>query len=81
MTRIYKGVAVTVEETLPNTPAHGKFKKGDIIVGVNGALLKGKNPLVVLGMAVRTPTWLLPGIVGHVLSRTTVSVLTVPAGS
>ena len=32
MTRIYKGVAVTVEETIPNTPAHGKFKKGDIIL-------------------------------------------------
>jgi hypothetical protein len=51
MTRIYKDVAVTVEGTRPNTPAHGKFNKGDIIVGVNGALLKGKNPLVILGMA------------------------------
>ncbi len=49
--RIYKGVKVTVEDTQPNTPAHGKFDKGDIIVGVNGVSLKGKNPLVVLGTA------------------------------
>ena len=51
MARIYKGVAVTVEETQPNTPAHGKFNKGDIIIGVNGTQLKGKNPLVILGTA------------------------------
>jgi len=51
MARIYKGVAVTVEETRPNTPAHGKFNKGDIIVGVNGVLLKGRNPPVTLGTA------------------------------
>jgi len=49
--RIYKGVTVAVEGTQPNTPAHGKFHKGDIILGVNGALLKGKNPFVVLGSA------------------------------
>ncbi len=49
--RIYKGLRVTVEDTQPNTPAHGKFNKGDIILGVNGAKLKGKNPLVVLGTA------------------------------
>jgi len=51
MARIYKGIAITVEETLLNTPAAGKFKKGDIIVGVNGVLLKGRNPLVALGTA------------------------------
>ena len=50
-TRIYKGVAVTVEKTQPNTPADGKFSKGDIIVGVNGKLLKGTNPFVTLGTA------------------------------
>lgn len=48
---IYRGVTVTVEDTQPNTPAHGKFNKGDVIVGVNGELLKGKNPLVILGSA------------------------------
>ncbi len=49
--RIYPGVTVTVEKAQPNTPADGKFDKGDIIVGVNGVLLKGKNPLVALGQA------------------------------
>jgi hypothetical protein len=49
--RIYKGVRVTVENIEPNTPASGKFSKGDVILGVNGAKLAGKNPLVVLGSA------------------------------
>ena len=49
--RIYKGVRVTVENIQPNTPASGKFSKGDVILGVNGAKLEGKNPLVVLGTA------------------------------
>lgn len=49
--RIYKGVRVTVENIAPNTPASGKFSKGDVILGVNGAKLEGKNPLVVLGSA------------------------------
>ncbi len=49
--RIYKGLKVTVEGVLPNTPAHGKLDEGDVILGVNGALLEGKNPLVVLGTA------------------------------
>jgi len=49
--RIYPGVLVTVEQTQPNTPAYGKFNKGDVIVGVNGVVLKGKNPLVILGEA------------------------------
>ena len=49
--RIYPGVTVTVEATQPNTPAAGKFNKGDIIVGVNGVSLKGKDPFVTLGTA------------------------------
>ena len=49
--RIYKGVRVTVEEVHPDTPAFGKFSKGDVILGVNGAMLLGKNPLVLLGNA------------------------------
>ena len=48
---IYKGVRVTVEKIDPDTPAYGKFDIGDIIIGLNGAKLKGKNPLVVLGTA------------------------------
>lgn len=49
--RIYKGLRVTVEEIVPNTPASGKFDKGDVILGVNGVSLKGRNALVVLGTA------------------------------
>jgi hypothetical protein len=49
--RIYEGVAVTVEGTTPGTPAAGKFKKGDVIVGINGVALRGKNPYVTLGKA------------------------------
>lgn len=48
---IYKGVKITVEGTEPGTPADGKFEKGQIILGVNGMMLKGRNPLVVLGNA------------------------------
>lgn len=49
--RIYPGVKVTVDKVLAGTPADGKFAKGDVILGVNGAKLDGKNPLVVLGSA------------------------------
>ncbi|MDP6356489.1 MAG: DUF6288 domain-containing protein, partial [Planctomycetota bacterium] len=49
--RIYKGVILTVEKTQPDTPAHGKFKKGDVITGINGISLKGKNAFVTLGNA------------------------------
>ena len=51
MARIDRGVRVTVEKVEPNTPAHGKLTQGDVILGVNGAKLEGKNPLVVLGTA------------------------------
>ncbi|MHC4503698.1 MAG: DUF6288 domain-containing protein [Planctomycetota bacterium] len=49
--RIYKGVAVTVEKVMSGSPAAGRFKKGDVITGVNGVVLKGKNPFVALGNA------------------------------
>jgi len=49
--RIDKGVVVKVVETVPGTPAEGQFKAGQIIVGINGAALKGKNPIVALGSA------------------------------
>lgn len=48
---IKKGVVVAIEKIQPGTPAFGKFKTGDIIVGVNGVLLKGRNPYVALGAA------------------------------
>ena len=49
--RIYSGVIVTVDEIQPDTPAMGKFTKGDVILGINGTMLKGKHPQVVLGRA------------------------------
>ena len=49
--RIYPDVTVQVEETMPGTPAAGKFDKGDVISGVNGVTLKGRNPYVVIGSA------------------------------
>jgi hypothetical protein len=49
--RIYAGVVLKVEETVPGTPADGKFAKGDVITGVNGVALQGRNPFVVLGEA------------------------------
>ena len=41
--RIYKGVKVTVEAVHPDTPAFGKFGKGDVILGVNGEKLVGEE--------------------------------------
>ena len=47
----HKGVVATVDRTLPDTPAAGKFRGGQIITGVNGVKLRGRNPIVVLGKA------------------------------
>lgn len=47
--RIYEGSTITVEETVPGTPAAGKFTKGEVITGVNGVALKGNNPFIVMG--------------------------------
>ncbi len=49
--RIYDGLQITVEGTEKGTPADGKFVAGEVITGVNGTTLKGKNPLVALGRA------------------------------
>jgi len=49
--RLSRGVIVTVEGVLPGSPADGKFKAGQIITGINGESLKGKNPFVALGTA------------------------------
>ena len=51
MVRIYRGVTIQVEKTVPGSPADGKFKKGETITGINGLSLKGKNPFVMLGNA------------------------------
>ena len=46
---IHPGVELKVEKILPKTPAEGKFKVGDVVKGVNGESLKGKNPFSALG--------------------------------
>jgi Family of unknown function (DUF6288) len=51
MARVYPGVMVKVEKTMPGSPADGKFGKGDIITGINGISLKGLNPFVACGQA------------------------------
>jgi hypothetical protein len=51
MARIYPGVTVKVEKTMPGSPAEGKFAPGDILTGINGTALAGLNPFVALGDA------------------------------
>jgi hypothetical protein len=51
MVRIHRGVTIKVEKTVPGSPAAGKFKKGEVITGINGVALKGRNPFVTLGNA------------------------------
>jgi hypothetical protein len=46
-----KGHVLVVDGTEPGTPAHGKFEKGEVVVGVNGGLFSG-NPFVALGDAI-----------------------------
>lgn len=48
---ISPGVVLKVEETTPGTPADGKFTKDEIITGINGTEIKGRNPYVVIGEA------------------------------
>ncbi|MCH7228870.1 DUF6288 domain-containing protein [Haloferula sp. A504] len=52
MAHIDTGVKVTVEGTREGSPADGKFHAGEVIVGVNGQALEGRNPYVVLGSAI-----------------------------
>ena len=49
---VEKGLLVTVDGTEPDTPAAGKFEKGDLILAVNGKRLEGTDPLVALGEAI-----------------------------
>ena len=46
-----KGVVMKVDKTLPNTPADGKFKSGQIVTAINGKKFSGRNPYVILGKA------------------------------
>ena len=45
-------VVVSVAKTEPDTPAHGQFKEGDVLLAVNGKTFRGNNPMVVLGDAI-----------------------------
>ncbi len=49
--RVYKGIVLKVEGVIPDSPAAGKFEVGQIISGVNGTPLRGRNPFVALGSA------------------------------
>jgi hypothetical protein len=49
--RIHRGIVVQVESLVKDSPADGKFAKGEILTGVNGVQLEGKNPFVVFGKA------------------------------
>lgn len=46
-----KGVAVTITAVHTPSPAAGKCVPGEIVLGVNGKALKGRNPFVALGEA------------------------------
>jgi hypothetical protein len=46
------GVNVTIEGARPGSPAEGKVRAGELILGVNGQPLKGLNPYEVLGKAI-----------------------------
>jgi hypothetical protein len=48
---IEKGLMVTVDSTEPDTPAAGKFQKGDILLKVNGKLISDPEPYIVMGEA------------------------------
>ena len=49
--RVYPGVTLKVERTMPGSPADGKFQNGEIITGVNGESHHGRNPFVFYGEA------------------------------
>jgi len=51
MVRVYQDVTLKVEATMPGSPADGKFRKGEIITGVNGTAHRGRNPFVFFGEA------------------------------
>jgi hypothetical protein len=48
---IKKGVVLTVDSVTAKSPADGQCRAGDVILGVNGVSLQGKDPFVALGNA------------------------------
>jgi nucleotide-binding universal stress UspA family protein len=67
------------EAAVQGVPVHRTMRHGNP-VRVLLELADDAN-LLVLGSALRAPTWLRPGITGHVLARSPISVLVVPDGS
>jgi Family of unknown function (DUF6288) len=49
--RVYPGVVLKVEEMMPGSPSEGKFAKDEILTGINGTDLKGRDPFVAMGNA------------------------------
>jgi hypothetical protein len=49
--RIYPGVVLKVETLMPGSPCEGKFAKDEILTGINGIALKGRDPFVAMGNA------------------------------
>ncbi len=49
---IEAGRFVTVQDTMPETPAHAKFKPGDVLLSAGGRMLTQGDPRVPLGEAV-----------------------------
>ncbi|MFH2071828.1 MAG: TrkA family potassium uptake protein [Actinomycetota bacterium] len=67
------------EAAVQGVTVHRELRQGNPIRLLTE--MAGESDLLVLAVPGRRPTLLRPGIAGHVLSRTSVSVLTVPAGS
>ena len=49
--RVYPGVVLKVESMMPGSPSEGKFAKDEILTGINGNDLKGRDPFVAMGNA------------------------------
>ena len=49
--RVYPGVVLKVESMMPGSPSEGKFAKDEILTGINGTDLKGRDPFVAMGNA------------------------------
>lgn len=69
MLRVYPGVVLKVDDMLPQSPAAGKFTKGEIIVGINDISLKGRNPYHLLGQALTSAETVNGKMIFDVISK------------
>ena len=72
---IEKGLAVTVDRTEPDTPAVGKFQKGDILLKVNGKPISEPEPYIVLGERPVRQARLLTTRVGLAITLSVLSIV------